>query len=69
MRLTDKAIHEIKANKRLRNRLAFDLDKSAMTILRWVSTNDDNLTKAAALQVIREETGFTDEEILEVAVA
>lgn len=69
MRLTDKAIQEIRSNKRLRNRLAFDLDKSAMTIMRWVAANDDNLTKAAALQVIREETGFSDEEILEVVAA
>jgi hypothetical protein len=29
--------------------------------------NSDNLTKAAAMQVIRELTGFPDEEILEVS--
>ena len=35
------------------------------TIARYIQRNSDNLTKAAAMQVIREVTGFTDEEILE----
>lgn len=36
------------------------------TISRYIQKNSDNLTKAAALKVIREATGLTDEEILEV---
>lgn len=65
MKLTQKALAEIKQNKRLRNRLALDLDKTAMTIFRWVASNDSNLTRADALQIIREETGLQDHEILE----
>lgn len=38
---------------------------SKPTIYRYINDNDDNLTKAAALKVIREETGLTDEQILE----
>ena len=36
------------------------------TIARYIQKNSDNLTKAAALQVIREVTKLSDEEILEV---
>ena len=35
------------------------------TIARYIQKNSDNLTKAAAMQVIREVTGMGDEEILE----
>lgn len=65
MKLTNKALQEIKASKRLKNRLALDLDISPSTLNRWIADNDDNLTKAAALQIIREETGLSDSEILE----
>lgn len=41
---------------------------SEQTVYRYISDNSDNLTKAAALKVIREETGLTDEEILESEV-
>lgn len=65
MRLTNKAIQELRSNMRLRNRLALELDKSHSTLNRWISDNDDNLTKAAALVIIREETGLDDSQILE----
>jgi hypothetical protein len=35
------------------------------TISRYIQKNSDNLTKAGALQVIREATDFLDSEILE----
>lgn len=34
-------------------------------IYRWINDNDDNLTKASVLKVIREELGLTDDQILE----
>lgn len=40
-------------------------DVAESTIYRYINSNDDNLTKAAALKVIKEETGLTYEEILE----
>lgn len=66
MKLTQIAIDQIKSNKRLRALLALALDKSDFTIQRYITTNDDSLTKAAAMQVIREETGLDDFEILEM---
>lgn len=46
-------------------RLADALGISLSTLHRYINDNDDNLTKAAALTVIREETGLLDSEILE----
>lgn len=67
MKLTQKAIDALKSNKRARARLQLDMDKSEYTVNRWISENDHNgsLTTAAALKVIREETGLDDGEILE----
>jgi hypothetical protein len=42
MKLTSKAIQEIKASKRLRNRLALDMDISAGTLNRWIASNDNS---------------------------
>lgn len=45
--------------------LAKVLDVSDKTLYRYISDNDDNLTKAAALEFIRDKTGLSDDEILE----
>lgn len=45
-------------------KLAEAISTSEPTIYRYINNNDDNLTKAAALEIIREETGLTDAEIL-----
>lgn len=65
MRITQNIIDRIKKDVRTKNLLALALNRSVMTVTRWIDTNDDNLTKAAALKVIREELGVTDDEILE----
>lgn len=67
MKISDKGIEVIKGNKRLRNRLALEMDKSQETVERWYRMNPDNgdLTTAKALQIIREETGLTDDQILD----
>lgn len=64
MQLTERVLTEIKANKRLRNRLALELDKSGYTILRWVGQKSDSLTKATAIKIIKEETGLNESQIL-----
>jgi hypothetical protein len=64
MKLTPNAITLIK-DKRIRTRLALALDVTDQAICKYIKRNDDNLTKAAALMVIREETGLDDSEILE----
>lgn len=64
MRLTKKALKAINT-KFIRPKLALALNISEVTMIRYISTNSENLTKAAALNVIKETTGLTDEEILE----
>lgn len=66
MKLTDKAITEIK-EPAVRRRLADALDCTDQTIVRYIKENEFNgdLTKAAALKVISEETGLPSSEILE----
>lgn len=40
------------------------LGASEASIYRYVAENNDNLTKAAVLKVIREETGLSNDQIL-----
>jgi hypothetical protein len=65
MKLTQKAINAIRNNKRVRARLQLDLNRSEYTINRYIDDNDIMLTTAQALTVIREETGLSDDQILE----
>jgi hypothetical protein len=64
MKLTQKALKAIN-NPTTRRRLMDVLGCTEFTIARYIQKNSDNLTKAAAMQVIREVTGFADSEILE----
>lgn len=65
MKLTKKAIENISRTARLK--LAMDLGFSEVWIEKLLSKNKGNgpLTTAKALQIIREETGLTDAQILE----
>ena len=67
MKLTTKAIDLIKASTRLKNRLALELEVSGYSVERWIKENNDNdnLTKAQALEIIGEETGLNQSEILD----
>ncbi|OQP43610.1 hypothetical protein A4H97_33840 [Niastella yeongjuensis] len=67
MKLSQKALKAIN-NPVTRRRLMDGLDCTEFTISRYIQKNSDNLTKAAAMQVIREVTGWPDNEILEEAV-
>lgn len=64
MILTDTAIQKI--TTRAINRIALELDCSVYTVKRWLDANEPNgdLTKTKAVQIISEETGLTDSEIL-----
>ena len=64
MKLSQKALRAIN-NPATRRRLMDALNCTEFTISRYIQKNSDNLTKAAAIQIIREVTGFKDEEILE----
>jgi hypothetical protein len=56
---------EIIKDKRIRRRLAEALDTTDAIIVSYIKRNHDNLTKAAALKVIRDELKITDDQILE----
>jgi hypothetical protein len=64
MKLSFKALKAIN-NPVTRRRLMDVLGCTEFTISRYIQKNSDNLTKAAAMNVIREVTGMSDAEILE----
>jgi hypothetical protein len=51
--------------KEFKDRLAEKCDVTRRTLDRWIADNDDSLTKAEPLQLIREETGLKDDQILQ----
>jgi hypothetical protein len=67
MKLSQKVLQAIN-NPATRRRLMDVLDCTEFTIARYIQKNSDNLTKAAAMQVIREVTGLTDSDILDKEV-
>lgn len=66
MKLTEKAIKAIHTPT-VRRALTVAFRCTDQTIIRYIKGNEDNgeLTKAAALKIIREATGLNDQEILE----
>ena len=68
MKLTQKALSKI-SDPQIRMKVAIALKVSDQTVCRYIKDNDDELTKAAALVVIRKETGLSDREILEAETA
>jgi len=65
MKLTKLVLSAIKGDSDLRLKVRTALGVSNPTMTRLLRENDDDLTKAAAMQVIREETGLSDDQILE----
>lgn len=71
MKLSNAAITAISEERKTLLSIALALDFSEQWTRRLIENNKDNgpLTTAKALQVIREETGLVDSEILESEVA
>lgn len=66
MKLSKVAILALKGTDvEFRERLAKSIGVSLPTLYRYIVENDDTLTKAAAIEMIREITGLSDNEILE----
>lgn len=65
MKIKRKILEKINASTKLKTQLALALNKSVFSIQRYIDENDDNLTKASVLKVIREELGLSDSQILE----
>lgn len=67
MKLKKEVLAKIKNSTGIRGRICAETGKSFSTVQRWVAKNDEGLTLAASLKVIREELGLTDKQILEEA--
>ncbi|MGN6420548.1 MAG: hypothetical protein ACTHMC_23765 [Pseudobacter sp.] len=67
MVLTSKAVQAIKDNVALKNLLALDANRSVHTIEARLNTKKKHVhfTTVSQLELIRKETGLTDDEILE----
>ena len=67
MRLSKIAILAINGSKDCKRRLSEEMKVSSNTLWRWITENENNgdLTKAKSIQIIREETGLEDSQILE----
>ena len=65
MKIRKIVLMAIKGDKDIRRRIKETLDISEPTLYRLLTENDDDLTKAAVLKVIREDLNLTDQEILE----
>lgn len=67
MQLSQLALLAVRGSKTIVPQLADALEVSVSTVYRYISSNSDELTKAAALNIIREVTGLEDSQILEPA--
>jgi len=65
MKLNTAGISIIRGNKLIKDRIRDGLGVSSATMYKYVADNDEVLTQAAVLKIIREETGLSDAEILE----
>lgn len=65
MRLTQLAIMALRGSDDAVERLATALGVGQSTVYRYIKDNSDELTKAAALVVIRDITGLKDDMILD----
>lgn len=63
--LKSSVLDNIRLNKRIRNRLQLELNKSYPTVQRYFDDNNPMLTTATALRIISEETGIPQSELLE----
>ena len=68
MKLSIKALDSITLHIRLR--IALELGCSVATVDRWIRKNksDGDLTKTSVLNILKEETKLSDQEILEEEV-
>lgn len=48
-----------------RQRIADSIGVTEQTFYKWIRTNDDELTKAACLTILRKELGYNDDVLLE----
>ena len=64
MTISDQAIEAIKASNKAQAGLMVAFDKSHKTIENWLRKKDIKLTTKSAVEVIKDTTGLTEEQIL-----
>lgn len=62
--ISEKAIAGLKKNHKAIARLMIAFNRGSQTIEDWMRSRDIRLTTAMAVQIISEETGLTEDEIL-----
>lgn len=65
MKLTNHCLELLKEHTRAKTRIALAMDKSVHTVEGWITNNNDNLTKADCIRIIKEELELSDADILE----
>lgn len=63
--LKQSVLDQILTNQQLQNRLQLAFNKSYFSIRRWAQSNDVILTTVTALQIISEETGIPQHELID----
>jgi hypothetical protein len=56
----------LRGSKTARKRIAEIMEVHPETVRRWIKDKSDELTKVSIIKIIREETGLTDDQIVEV---
>lgn len=64
-KLKPSVVEEVKKNLNIKNRLQYEMRISYDTIMRWLRSNSDQLTKAHALRILSEELGVDQSELLQ----
>lgn len=64
MIISERALNVIKGNNRLIGRLMIAFNRSQNTIENWMAAKDVRLTTPIAVQIIAQESGLQDAEIL-----
>lgn len=65
MKITQQAIDKIRGNNSAIGRLMQAFDRGQKSIEVWMNNKDIRLTTPTAVQIIQEETGLSEDEILE----
>lgn len=68
MALTQIALDQIN-NPKVRGKIAVALEQTEQSVINYIKRNDRKLTMYVVLEVIKAETGLTEEEILESQTA
>lgn len=65
MKLAKIGILALKGSPDMRDRIREMENVTPQAVNRWIKNNDDILTKAAILRLIKDETGLSDDQLLE----